>query len=338
MLEFSIIVPVYNRPDEIEELLESLVEQNDKDFELVVVEDGSTVKCDNVIECYKGKLNIQYFYKKNEKPSIARNYGIARAKGNYFLFVDSDCILPPNYIKSVREELTCNYCDAFGGPDSAHQSFSAAQKAINYAMTSFITTGGIRGGGEKIDKFYPRSFNLGFSKAVYDKLGGFPVITMHPGEDMVLAIEIIKNGFNTRLIKEAYVFHKRRTNFKQFFRQVFRFSKVRLIISKVYPETFKVFYVLPTVFVLGCLALIGLSFFSAWFLLPFAFFAAIVFADSLRINKNLWVAVLSIISSYYQLFAYGTGFLRSIIMVNILGKDEYKVFDNGFYNKALPRD
>lgn len=330
-LDFSIIVPVYNRPDEIEELLESLSKQTDKDFEIIVVEDGSDIRCEDICSKHEAGLNLKYYYKKNEKPAIARNYGIERARGNYYIFVDSDCILPPEYIETVRNELENDYVDCYGGPDMAHESFSTTQKAINYSMTSFITTGGIRGGSEKIDKFHPRSFNLGYSKEVNEKVGGYPVISMHPGEDMVLAIEIIKQGFKTRLLKNAFVYHKRRTNLKQFFKQVFRFSKVRLIISKVYPETFKLFFYIPTVFVLGCIGLLALSTLNFLFLLPFALFALIVFFDALRLTKNIGVAFTAIVSTFLQLVAYGTGFLRSIFVVNIMGKDEYDVFEKGFY-------
>lgn len=333
-LHFSFIVPVFNRPDEVEELLASLALQTDKDFEIVIVEDGSTLRSDEVVARYKGGLQIQYFFKKNEKPAIARNYGIERAQGNYLLFVDSDCIIPPEYVATVRAELESDYVDAYGGPDASHPSFSNLQKAISYAMTSTLTTGGIRGGGERVDKFYPRSFNMGFSRKVYDDLKGFPVITMHPGEDMVLAIEIIKRGYRTRLVPAAHVYHKRRTSLKQFFRQVSRFAKVRVVMSKVYPETFKIFYAFPTLFVLGVGLLVLLSALSALFLAPLVLFALAVLVDSLVRNRNLSVALLSLPATFYQLFGYGTGFLRSAWRIFVLGLDDYHVFQNGFYKKS----
>jgi glycosyltransferase involved in cell wall biosynthesis len=291
MLKLSIIVPVYNRPEELNELLESLAEQTFKDFEIIIVEDGSTEKSDNIVEKFNGKLNIKYFYKANEKPAIARNFGMKKATGNYFLFFDSDCIVPPQYMEKVTKAIAIDYVDAFGGPDRAHESFSKVQKAINYAMTSFVTTGGIRG-GEKIDKFYPRSFNMGLSQKVFEETGGFPVTKMHPGEDMVLSIEIIKRGFKTRLIKEAYVYHKRRTSLKIFFRQVYKFGKVRYIMSEFYPETFKLFYLFPGLFTVGTTGLLLLSVFNLFFLIPVGLFAVIVFIDSLLKNKNLEVALL----------------------------------------------
>lgn len=331
MLQFSIIVPVYNRPDEIEELLESLEKQTNKDFELIVVEDGSTIKCDTVVEKYKDKLDVKYFYKENEKPAIARNFGMSKASGNYFLFFDSDCLLPDNYMGLIKHELKTDYVDAYGGPDNAHPSFTTIQKAINYSMTSVVTTGGIRGSAEKIDKFYPRSFNLGLSKDVYEKTGGFPITKMHPGEDMVLAIEIIKRGFKTRLIKNAFVYHKRRTNLKQFYRQVSKFGKTRVIMSKVYPETFKIFFVFPTLFVLGCLLLILLSFLSIYFLVPIGVFMVAVFIESLIKNKSTGVALTSILTTFTQMLGYGLGFLKTAIEVHVMKKDEYGVFSKPFY-------
>lgn len=330
-LYFSIIVPVYNRPDEIKELLESLKGQDDKDFETVIVEDGSTVTCKHIVDEYAKDLNINYYYKVNEKPAIARNFGISKAKGNYCLFFDSDCILPPSYISTVRMELHKEYAEAYGGPDAAHPSFSAIQKATSYAMTSLFTTGGIRGSGEKVGKFYPRSFNMGISQKIVEKIGGFPITKMHPGEDMVFSIEIIKNHFETRLIKDAYVYHKRRTTLRQFFKQVFRFAKTRVIMSKVYPETFKIFFIFPTLFVAGSLVLILLSFFHYGFLLPLLLYIMLVFFESLIRNKNFPVAGLSIITSFVQLFAYGCGFLKTFIEVFIFRKDEFGVFSKPFY-------
>ncbi len=333
MLQFSIIVPVYNRPDEIEELLDSLVKQSNKDFELIVVEDGSTIKCEDIVESFKDKLNVKYFYKENEKPAIARNFGMSKASGNYFLFFDSDCILPDNYMGLIHHELKIDYVDAYGGPDNAHPSFTTIQKAINYSMTSVVTTGGIRGSAEKIDKFYPRSFNLGLSKEVYEKTGGFPITKMHPGEDMVLAIEIIKRGYRTRLVKNAFVYHKRRTNLKQFYRQVYKFGKTRVIMSKVYPDTFKIFFIFPTLFVLGCLFLILMSFLSIYFLAPIAIFTVAVFLESLVKNKSLTVAIISVVTTVTQMLGYGVGFLKTAIEVHLLKKDEYGVFSKPFYNQ-----
>lgn len=331
-IKLSVIVPVYNRPDEMKELLDSLSEQTNKDFELVVVEDGSSVKSEDVCNSYRDKISISYYYKENQGPSIGRNFGLARAKGNYYLFFDSDCILPPHYMETIYQELSNNFVDCYGGPDGAMDDFSDFQKAVSYAMTSFFTTGGIRGGKKQVHKFHPRSFNLGFSKAVYENTGGFPVTTMHPGEDMVFAIEVIKRGFETRLISEAYVFHKRRVSFKKFYKQVFGFGKTRYIISKHYPETFKIFFLFPSLFVLGTIGalLLGLSVHRI-FAFPVLVYAFLVFADALCKSKSLTIAIKSLAASFVQLFAYGIGFMDAVWKHKVLGKDEFGVFGKGFY-------
>lgn len=331
-VKISIIVPVYNRPDEMKELLESLASQTDKDFELVVVEDGSSIKSDNLCELYSNRINIQYFYKENQGPSIGRNYGLAKAKGNYFLFFDSDCIIPSHYIETIRGELSENFVDAYGGPDGAMPDFSDFQKAVSYAMTSLFTTGGIRGGKNQVGKFHPRSFNLGFSRAVYENTGGFPITRMHPGEDMVFAIEVIKRGFETRLIRDAYVYHKRRISLKKFYKQVFGFGKTRYIISRHYPQTFKVFFLFPSIFTIGLLLLLIMSFFvNLIFILPLFLYMIVVFMDSLLLNKSFSVAIQSIAASFIQLCGYGMGFMDAIWKHNVLKKDEFGVFGKPFY-------
>lgn len=331
-MNFSIIVPVFNRPDEVEELLSSLAKQTQKNFEIVIVEDGSTEKCDTVAEKYSDKLKIQYFYKKNEKPAIARNFGAKRAKGDYFLFFDSDCIIPEKYFEIINAKLKENYTDAYGGPDAADPNFSTLQKAISYSMTSFFTTGGIRGGGEKLDKFYPRSFNMGISRTAFETIGGFPEIKMHPGEDMVFSIEILKHGFKTQRIEDAFVYHKRRNTLRTFYKQVYKFGKTRWIITQKYPETFKIFFFAPSVFFVGVVLLLALSIVNIYFILPIIIYALLVFFDALLKNKNIKVALFSVTTSYLQLFGYGLGFLSSLIKVSVLKKDEYGVIKKGFYH------
>lgn len=145
-MKYSIIVPVYNRPDEVDELLDSLTRQQETDFEVIIVEDGSSVPCKDVCDKYTGKLNIHYFNKVNSGPGQSRNYGAERAKGDYLLILDSDVVVPEGYLVAISTELKSSPADAFGGPDRAHASFTPTQKAISYSMTSFFTTGGIRGG------------------------------------------------------------------------------------------------------------------------------------------------------------------------------------------------
>jgi glycosyltransferase involved in cell wall biosynthesis len=324
-ITLSLIVPVFNRPDEILELLQSLANQSDMDFELLVVEDGSTVRCEDVCNQFKGAFSIQYFFKENTGPGLSRNYGVERASGDYCIFLDSDCVLPSQYIQEVSDFLSKNPVDAFGGPDAADRGFSRNQKAINYAMTSFLTTGGIRGGGEKLEKFHPRSFNMGISKKVYEKTGGFPSVryaySKAAGEDLDLSIQILKAGFKTALIPKAYVYHKRRATVQQFARQVYNFGIARVTISKIHPEALKLLHFAPAIFAFGSVALLVLSvIFSFWFMLPLALFLVLVFVDSWRKNKNIEVAYLSMTTSLIQLFAYGIGFSHAFVVQRVLGR------------------
>jgi glycosyltransferase involved in cell wall biosynthesis len=331
-IKLSVIIPVYNRPDEMKELLDSLAAQSEKDFELVVVEDGSSIKSEDLCNAYRDRINIAYYYKQNEGPSIGRNYGLARAKGNYYLFFDSDCILPSHYMGTIQKELTDHFVDCYGGPDGAMDDFSDFQKAVSYAMTSFFTTGGIRGGKKQVHQFHPRSFNLGFSKAVYENTGGFPITRMHPGEDMVFAIEVIKRGFETRLVRDAYVFHKRRISFKKFYKQVFGFGKTRYIISKHYPETFKIFFLFPSLFVLGTIgALLLGAIVHPIFAFPVLLYTLLVLTDAIIKSKSGKVGILALLASYVQLFAYGIGFMDAVWKHKVLGKDEFGVMEKGFY-------
>ena len=311
-MRFSIIIPVYNRPQEVDELLESLCRQTVKDFEVIVVEDGSTEKCDDVCERYRDRLTLNYLFKPNTGPGPSRNYGADHASGEYLIILDSDVIVPDKYLETVQAELDREPCDAFGGPDHAHPSFSPIQKAINYSMTSFFTTGGIRGGKKKLDKFYPRSFNLGIRKSVYEALGGFA--PMRYGEDIDLSTRIFQGGYSCRLFHDAYVYHKRRVKFSSFFRQVKHSGEARVVLKKKYPGTFKLVHLLPAAFVVGNIALLLLGIFHHWlWLMPILLYVVMVFVDSLLKNKNLKVACLSVPAAYCQLFGYGTGFIGATI-------------------------
>ena len=309
-MRFSIIIPVYNRPQEVDELLDSLCRQTVTDFEVVVVEDGSSEKCEDICNKYRNQLNVRYYFKDNSGPGPSRNYGAERSQGEYLLILDSDVIVPDNYVETIQAELDTNPCDAFGGPDKALPTFTPIQKAINYSMTSFFTTGGIRGGKKKMDKFYPRSFNMGIRKDVYEALGGFAA--MRYGEDIDLSTRIFKGGYSCRLFPDAFVYHKRRVDFRAFFRQVKHSGNARIELKRKYPETFKLVHLLPAAFVVGNLILVALAIFSSWlWLLPIALYVVMVFADSLVKNKSAKVAALSIVASYVQLFGYGIGFLES---------------------------
>ncbi len=329
-LNISFIVPVYNRPKEVEELLESMVQQSKIDFEIVIVEDGSDLKCEEICNSYKDRLDLKYYFKPNSGPGQSRNYGFERATGNYCIFLDSDCVLPPDYFKIVQTALNEDYIDAFGGPDKAHKDFSRLQKAINYSMTSFFTTGGIRGNSEKLDKFYPRSFNMGYSRTVFNSTKGFS--PMRFGEDIDMSIRILGNGFKTKLIKDAFVYHKRRTNLRQFYKQVFNSGIARVNLFKRHPQSLKVVHLAPALFTLGCFVLLLLAvFWTPLFLIPIAFHMVIIFFDSTITNKSLVIGFMSIITSYFQLMGYGVGFLGATWKRIILKKDEYAAYQKNFY-------
>ena len=328
-LYFSIIIPVYNRPDEVGELLESLASQTDKNFEVILVEDGSTQRCDTVARQYANRVNIRYYFKENSGRSQTRNYGMERASGNYLLFFDSDCILPPDYLAAVEKELQTAPADAFGGPDRAHPSFSDIQKAINYSMTSFFTTGGIRGGKKKMDKFYPRSFNMGVRREVYLALGGFS--KMRFGEDIDFSIRIFKGGYRCRLFPDAWVYHKRRTDLKKFFKQVHNSGIARINLYKKYPESLKLVHLLPALFTLGTAVLLVGALFCPYALLPLVLYALLVCTDSAVQNHSLRIGLYSIAAAYIQLIGYGTGFWRAWWNRCICRKGEFEAFKKNFY-------
>jgi len=328
-LKYSAIIPVYNRPDEVEELLLSLTQQTNTDFEVVIIEDGSAVPCKFVVEKYSQQLTISYFEKPNSGPGLTRNFGAERATGEYFIFFDSDCIIPNTYFEEVERELNENRVDAFGGPDRAHPSFTNIQKAINYSMTSFFTTGGIRGGKRKLDKFYPRSFNMGISKKAFEATGGFAA--MRFGEDVDFSLRLIENGFSTRLFPKAFVYHKRRTDFKKFFRQVFNSGKARINLHLLHPGSLKIVHLLPSAFVVGMTLLVLLSPLFVWFSLAPIVYSMLVYTDSLLSKNSLSVSFLSIAAAWVQLTGYGTGFISAFWKRLVLKQADFKVFEKNFY-------
>ncbi|MDO4190543.1 MAG: glycosyltransferase [Bacteroidales bacterium] len=309
-LSFSIIVPVYRRNDELTELLDSLTAQSDKDFEILILEAPSDADATELCKTYEQKLNIVHRID-NGSRSARRNLGIEMSHGNYCLLFDSDVILPTHYIATVRKALQTHYVDCFGGPDSADNSFNTTQKAVNYAMTSIMTTGGIRGGTKKVNSFLPRAFNMGFSKEAYQKVGGYREMI---GEDVDLSMRIREAGFSIQLIPEAVVVHKRRITLTRFFRQVYTFGKARVLLTKLHPGSLKIMHLLPTAFTLGtCFLVVCAIVWRWWCILPLVLFALLTFTESLIRNKSLAVAALSIITSFTQLFGYGTGLLDELI-------------------------
>ena len=328
---FSLIIPVFNRPQEIDELLSSLISQNfQKPFEVVLIEDGSSISCQDVVERYKYNLDISYYYKSNSGPGDSRNFGMLKAKGDYFIIFDSDCIIPPDYLTEVEKELNLNYVDCFGGPDKSLVSFSDVQKAINFAMTSFITTGGIRGGSEKIDKFQPRSFNMGISKKAFESSGGFGKI--HPGEDPDLSIRLWQLGFETKLFPKAYVYHKRRIDWPKFYKQVNKFGKARPILNEWYPKYSKITFYFPTLFLLGFLLSIATAFFKNYILLVvFTTYIEILFIVALLQTKSLKIGLLSVLATLIQFYGYGIGFLKSLVLIQIFKVKPQKAFPELFF-------
>jgi len=319
MVRFSFIVPVYNRRDEVRDLLESLQNQTDRRFEVIIVEDGSSERCEP--ECKAARaagLDVRYYYKENEGRSIARNYGIANARGEYFIFVDSDCVIPPEYVANITKALDKTHYDCYGGPDAAHESFTDTQKAINFAMTSFLTTGGIRGGRHSLERFTPRTFNMGFSRAVYNRVGGFREMF---SEDIDMSKRISGAGFTTGLIVEAPVWHKRRVNFRKFFRQVHVFGMSRITLKLLYPESMKIVHTLPAVAVFFAVIMILMAMLSSpWWLLPIGIYAIALFIAALVKTRSLKVALLAVPASTIQIVGYGTGFIRAWVSKILFGR------------------
>ncbi len=358
-MKYSIVIPVYNRPDEVDELLSSLLSQSFQDYEVIVVEDGSKITCREVCDKYTGKLCLSYFMKPNSGPGQSRNYGAERANGEYLLILDSDVVLPKDYLQAIEDELNTLPCEAFGGPDASHPSFTPVQKAISYSMTSFFTTGGIRGGKAKLDKFYPRSFNMGIRRDVYQTLGGFS--KMRFGEDIDFSYRICEAGYKPRLFPKAWVWHKRRTDFRKFFRQVFNSGIARINLEKRHPGTMKLVHMLPMVFTVGVIGLVllfilGLSmyFYGEWLdannlrptdnmhqgvgfcfciiaLFPLLLYSFIIFVDSSIKNRSIWVGILSIPAAFVQLMGYGLGFLKAWWKRIVLKQDEFTAFEKNFY-------
>lgn len=364
-MKYSIIVPVYNRPDEVDELLDSLTRLNlhgispsptgegrDGVFEVIIVEDGSQTPCKDVCDKYNGRLDIKYFMKENSGPGQSRNYGVDRATGDYVLILDSDVVVPEGYLQAVDDELKKEPCEAFGGPDRAADSFTPTQKAISYSMTSFFTTGGIRGGKKKLDKFYPRSFNMGVRRDVYKKLGGFS--KMRFGEDIDFSIRIFKAGCKCRLFPGAWVYHKRRTDFRKFWRQVFNSGIARINLYKKYPESLKLVHLLPMVFTVGVIFLLLLClsgiahiiyyssigdaeqakigvWISVCSILPLILYSLLIFVDSSIHNHSLRIGLLSIRAAFTQLMGYGCGFIKAWWQRCVRGQGEFEAYKKNFY-------
>jgi glycosyltransferase involved in cell wall biosynthesis len=330
-ISFSFIIPVYNRPNEIKELLESFCQlEGGYTYEIVIVEDGSTETSEDIVNSFKRQLNISYYYKSNSGPGDSRNFGMQKAKGNYFIILDSDVILPSQYLQEVQTFLDQAYYDCFGGPDAAHPSFSNLQKAINFAMTSFITTGGIRGGDRQVEDFQPRSFNMGLSKKAFLDSGGFGKI--HPGEDPDLSLRLQKLGYKTTLIKDAYVFHKRRISWSKFYKQVHKFGKVRPILNQWHPKSKSLVYWFPTLFSLGLLISISLLLFNIiWPIYLYGLYFLIAFILAYFSTASFIVGIQAVVAIVIQFFGYGYGFIKAMINLVVLRKKPKEAFPDLFF-------
>lgn len=320
-MKYSVIVPVYNRIDEVDDLLRSLAGQRGGDFEVIIVEDGSTIPCGETVEKYRNALDVKYYYKENEGRSIARNYGLERATGDYMIFFDSDCVIPPDYFIKLDKALTAKFHDCFGGPDAADESFSDTQKAINYSMTSFLTTGGIRGGKVQLERFTPRSFNMGYSRRVYEAVGGFREMF---SEDIDMSTRVRQAGFSIGLIREAFVYHKRRVDFAKFLRQVYVFGMSRITLKLLYPDSLKAVHTLPAIaVVLGVACVVLAITVSWWWILPVALYLLAIFVTAWIATRRVKIAAMAVPASIIQLGGYGCGFIKAFFTKIILrrGRD-----------------
>jgi len=312
---FSIVVPVYNRPDEIETLLNCLNKQLYKNFEVLVVESGSTIKSDKVVESFHDKLKVRYFFKGNDGQGFSRNYGFERAEGDYFIVLDSDVLLDPDFVQNIYNHLQTNYLDCYGGPDRAHVSFTDIQKAVNYVLTSIYTTGGIRGNKNHVGVFYPRSFNMGFSREVYNATKGYKLPFF--GEDIELSARIMSLGYKVGLISEAYVYHQRKKDFSSFYKQMNFFGRSRINIYKLFPDSLKITHFFPLVFTIYTI-LLGVHFLihanTAMFgFLPYLLYLIVIFTDSTIKNNSFKIGFLTIQALFVQMFGYGFGFGKDFI-------------------------
>ena len=335
MPKYSIIIPVYNRPEEVDELLRSLIAQEFNDFEVLIIDDGSDIKCTETVNKYEDRLSIRYFFKENSGPGDTRNYGFSKARADFMIIFDSDCILPPDYFTQLEKYRHEHDFDTYGGPDRAHPSFSAFQKAISHTLTSFFTTGGIRGRKKALEKFNPRSFNMGMKRGVYEQTGGFPDVLL--AEDTDLSIRMHKMGLKVVLIPQCYVYHKRRLNFLKFFRQTHNFGYGRMILTKNHPESFKPFFLLPASFTIYLLTAIVLdTLYSRFmFLWPVVVYLAVIFTEALIRKRNLTIAILTVPSALAQLTGYGYGTLKGFYHLFILGKSGYPTKNDNPLKKAL---
>ena len=327
----SIIIAIFNRKDELFELLNSLSHQTDKDFEVIIVDDGSKIALLPTVELFEKQLDIQFFRKENSGPGLSRNYGAKRAKNDWLVFVDSDVIVETDYIENIKKNLTENPCDAFGGADKAHRGFNLMQKAISYSMTSVFTTGGIRGNKKAVTKFQPRSFNMGVNKEKFLLVGVFFDICFFFFFDLFMAFW--ENGYTTLFFDNIGVYHKRRTDFGKFSKQVYQFGCARPILNQRHPKYVKPTFWFPSIFLLGYF--VGIIHYFVWgnglILALYGLYTFLVFIHAWIVTRNISIGSMAVISTYIQMFSYGYGFLKSWFLLNILKQTPRDAFPKHFH-------
>ena len=331
MNTISIIIAIYNRKDELFELLNSLSYQTDRDFEVIIVDDGSLLNLRPTAELFQEKLTIEFFRKDNSGPGLSRNYGARRAKNDWLIFVDSDVIVETDYIQNIKKNISEIPCDAFGGADKAHKGFNLMQKAISYSMPSVFTTGGIRGNKKAVTKFQPRSFNMGVRKSAFEQVGGFS--EMRIGEDPDLSMRLWEHGYTTAFFDDIGVYHKRRVDFGKFSKQVYQFGCARPILNQRHPKYVKISFAFPSLFFIGYfLGIIAYFAFQQGLILGFyGLYTFVVFFHALYKTRNISIAAMAIISTYIQMFSYGYGFLKSWILLNVFRQKPEDAFPSHFH-------
>lgn len=311
---FSVIIPVYNRPEELAELLTSLVDQTVTNFEVVVIEDGSSNPSDTIIGSFQRDLDIRYIFQENTGQGFARNHGMKMAQGDFFVILDSDVILPSDYLEKLENAIQTRELDAFGGPDAAKEDFSSLQKAMDFAMTSFWTTGGIRGKMKDSSKYQARGFNMGVSRAVFEDLGGF--VDPNRGEDIEWSLRIKNAGFKLELVEEAFVYHKRKNTLRSFSKQAFSFGQNRVNVSRFHPGAIKLVHLFPSLFLLFLiLTLVGVlpeTLTLQRFLL--GFWSGMILLSATAQTRSILVGILALICSVVQLSSYGAGLIYELLV------------------------
>jgi len=339
--KYSIIIPCFNRADEVAELLESIsqLKFDPAQFEIIISDDGSTDNTKKLVEQNKSKLQCDLIYltQNNSGPGAARNHAMENANGDFFIFIDSDVTLSADWLFHIDLTLVEKKADAFGGPDSYREDFSPFLKAVNYSMTSFITTGGLRGKkGKKLARFYPRSFNMGLSRELWKKIGGFG--SLRHGQDIEFSHRIIESGAQVIFIDQAVVYHKRRTNLRRFYKQVFNWGVARINLYKINKKMLEPLHSIPAVltFVAVTLLVLSLIFDLIKTIVLWGFSAGILILiysmiDSIRIYKSIKPALWLPLVMPAQVLGYGFGFIYNAVRRIVLDKDEKVGFKKSYY-------